>query len=135
VKKAATVPYLTFFNVLQRCRQMKIAVSGRTKLVTVLSIIAFFMIAVVSSYALTGKRLRKDENNFSNDELKVQGAAAEHWASGTYPEPAVPNTVSDEKSRMAVANEVIYAVVAAAICEAYPINDDPDQAGEELDNF
>jgi len=111
---------------------MKFAVSGRTKLVTVLCIIAFFMIAVVSSYALTGTRLNNFKNNFNSDELKAQSATAEQWASASIanPKAAVLNAVSGEKPEMATEKNVLCTiVVAAAIGGAYPINDDTAQAG------
>lgn len=111
---------------------MKFAVSGRTKLVTVSCIIAFFMIAVFSSYALTGTRL----NN--SDELKVQGVTAEQWTSASIanPKAAVLNAVSGEKPKMASEKNVLYTIVAAAVIGgASPINDDPAQAGGDQGDY
>ena len=94
-----------------------IAVSFRTKLVTVLCITAFFMIAVVSSNALTGKRLNKVENNFKSDELKEQSVKAEQWASASIANPKadVLNSVSGEKPKMTTDNQVLFMLVAAAV--------------------
>ena len=109
-------------------------VSGRAKLAAVLSIFAFIMIAAVSSSDLTGKGLNPAENHFKNDELKVQGVTSEQWGSASVAnsEAAVTNTVSGEKPGMSSENNVLYTIVAAAaIGEAYPVNDDPDPAGGE----
>ena len=112
-------------------------VSLRTKLVTLFCIAAFLIIAVVSSDALTDKNV-STVNHFGSDELKVPGVSADQWAStpAANPESAVLNAVSGEKPEMDTENQMLFALVAAAaIGEAYPINVDPDQAGEEPDKF
>jgi len=115
---------------------MKFVVSVRTKLVTVMCIVAFFMIAVVSSAALTDKRLNKVKNHFESDELKVQGITAEQWASASIanPKAAVLNAVSGEKPKMASKKRVLHTLVAAAVIGGantiYGHNDDdPAQVG------
>jgi uncharacterized protein YoxC len=103
------------------------ALSVRIKLVAVLFIAAFIMIAVVSSADLTGKRLDKVNNHFKSDELKVQGITTEQWE-------------SIAKPKMSTKKEVLYTLVAAAvICGEYkindPNNDDPSSSGNINNGF
>ena len=100
-------------------------VSVRAKIVAVLSIVAFIMIAVVSSADLTGKRLNKVNNHFKSDELKMQDTAAEQ-------------PVSIVKPKMSTKKEVLYAVVAAAVVGVKyavhdPNDDDHTSGGEDQD--
>ena len=116
---------------------MKFDVSAGTRLATVLCIIAFFMIAVVSSDALTGKRLNSVKNNFRSGELKMQGVTAEQWAPApaAVPDAAVPNAVSGGRPEIAAENKVLYLIVAAAAIGAFPANDDPARAGEDHGDY
>ena len=69
-------------------------VSVRTKVVAVLSIVAFIMIAVVSSADLSSEGLNKVNNkHFKNDELKVQGVTAEQRASIVKPKMSTKKKV------------------------------------------
>ena len=96
-------------------------VSVRTKLVAVFSIVAFIMIAVVSSSGLTDKRPNKVDNHLKNDELKVQVITAEQRAS----KAVVLNAVSIEKPKMPTNKEVLYTLVAAVTVAGgeFEIND------------
>jgi hypothetical protein len=113
-------------------------VSVRTKLVAVLSIVAFIMIAVVSSADFTGKRLNTVNNHLKSDELKVQGITDERWDTIVDPKPAVLNAVNVEKPEMSTKKEVLYAVVAAAVVGVKyavhdPNDDDHTSGGEDQD--
>ncbi|MGD9162492.1 MAG: hypothetical protein PVG39_29060 [Desulfobacteraceae bacterium] len=108
------------------------AVSVRTKLFAVLSIVAFIMIAVVSSAGLTGKRLNKVNDHFKNDGLKVQGVTTVQRAS-----KAVDlNAVSSKKPKMPTEKVVLYTLVAAAtvIGGEFEINDPNDDAPSSSGN-
>ena len=112
-------------------------VSVRAKLVAVLSIVAFILIAVVSSASLTGKSLNKVNNHFKSDELKVQDVTTEQLAS----EAVVLNAVSSEKPKMFTNNEVMYTLVAAAtvISGEFEVNDpnnnSPSSSGNNNNGF
>ena len=96
--------------------------SVRTKLVAVLSIVAFIMIAVVSSADLTGKRLNKVNNQFQSDELKVQSFKAEQRAFTVKPKNFTKK-------------EVLYTLVAAAVINGESkINDPNDDDPFSSDN-
>lgn len=98
-------------------------VSVRTKLIAVFSIVAFIMIAVVSSADLTGKNLNEANIHLKRDELKEQGVAAEQWASSVNTDTAALNPVSVKKPKMSTEKEVLHAVVAAAVIGVeYTIN-------------
>jgi hypothetical protein len=107
-------------------------VSVRTKLVAVFSIIAFIMIAVVSSASLTEKRPNKVDNHFKNDELKMQGVTAEQQAS----KAVVLNAVSIEKPKMPTNKEALYTLVAAVtvVGGEFEINDPNDDSPSSSDN-
>ena len=102
-------------------------VSVRTKLVAVLSIVAFIMIAVFSSADLTGKSPNKVNNHFKSDEKKVQGVTPEQWSSIVKP-------------KMSTKKEVLYTLVAAAVIGGeYKINDsnldDPYSSGNNDNGY
>ena len=102
-------------------------VSVRTKLVAVLTIVAFIMIAVVSSADLTGKRLNKVNNHFKSAELKVQGVTTEQWE-------------SIAKPKMSTKKEILYTLVAAAVIGGEfkindPNDDDPSSSGNNHNGF
>ena len=102
-------------------------VSVRTKVVALLSIVAFIMIAVVSSADLSGKGQNKVDNHFKSDELKMQDAAAEQLVSIVNP-------------KMSTKKEVLYTLVAAAVIGVeYEINDpidyDHSSNGDNDDGF
>ena len=112
------------------------AVSGRTKLFAVLSIVVFIMIAVVSSADLTGKRLNEVDNHFKSDELKVQGVTSEQWETSVNPKAAILNAVSVEKPKMSTKKEVLSTIVAAAMIGGVhsindPNDDDHTSGGED----
>ena len=101
-------------------------VSFRTKLVAVFSIVAFIMIAVVSSASLTEKKPNKVDNHFKNDELKVQGVTAGQWETIVNSKATVLSAVSVEKPKMSNKKEVLYTVVAAAVIGGESAINDPN---------
>ena len=112
-------------------------VSVRTKLVAVLSIVAFIMIAVVSSASLTEKKPNKVDNHFKNDELIIQGVTFEQQVS----KAVVLDAVSSKKPKMFTKKEVLYKLVAAATViggefEVNDPNDDfPSSSGNKDNGF
>ncbi len=110
-------------------------VSVRTKLVVVLSIVAFIMIAVVSSADLTGTSLNKVNSHFKSGELKVQGVTAGQWKTIVNPKAAVLDAVSVETPKMSTKKKVLYTLVAAAaIGGEYKINDPNNDAPSSSGN-
>ena len=101
-------------------------VSFRTKLVAVFSIVAFIMIAVVSSADLTGTTLNKVNSHLKSDELKVQGVTAGQWETIVNSKATVLSAVSVEKPKMSNKKEVLYTVVAAAVIGGESAINDPN---------